>query len=233
MINYQSILIVTYGRSGSTLLQGVINSIDGVLCKGENSFFIYYLYKAYVELLKANVHNGLSEQSPWFGAWSLSIENYVKSSSLLIREQLLTSEDEKGLLAFGFKEVHYNRPEVIADLKGLLDFYKLVFPNPCFIFNFRNHDDVTQSGWWKEHDSGIVKKSLEDFEKAALSYMIHNSNCFQISYEDVVSTSDKLVGLFDFLGVPFEMEKIKNILNLPHSYDLNPSNKYLKKIKLE
>lgn len=105
MINYQSILVVTYGRSGSTLLQGVINSIDGVLCKGENSFFIYYLYKAYVELLKTNAHQGLSEQSPWYGSWSLSPENYLKSSSRLIREQLLTSENEKGLLAFGCQEI--------------------------------------------------------------------------------------------------------------------------------
>jgi hypothetical protein len=38
-IKYGSILIVTYGRSSSTLLQGVLNTIDGVRVTGENFEF--------------------------------------------------------------------------------------------------------------------------------------------------------------------------------------------------
>lgn len=37
---FGSILVITYGRSGSTLLQGILNSIDGILIRGENHNFL-------------------------------------------------------------------------------------------------------------------------------------------------------------------------------------------------
>ena len=38
------IFIVTYGRSGSTLLQGILNSIPGYLVRGENRQALRHLY---------------------------------------------------------------------------------------------------------------------------------------------------------------------------------------------
>ncbi len=38
------LFIVTYGRSGSTLLQGILNSIPGYLIRGENRAALFHLY---------------------------------------------------------------------------------------------------------------------------------------------------------------------------------------------
>jgi hypothetical protein len=39
------LFIVTYGRSGSTLLQGILNSTPGVLIRGENRGISYKLHE--------------------------------------------------------------------------------------------------------------------------------------------------------------------------------------------
>ena len=46
-MKFDSVLIVTYGRSGSTLLQGILNSIEGCLIRGENDNFCFALYQAH------------------------------------------------------------------------------------------------------------------------------------------------------------------------------------------
>lgn len=44
---FGSVLIITYGRSGSTLLQGILNSIPGYLIRGENENLMAHFYNAY------------------------------------------------------------------------------------------------------------------------------------------------------------------------------------------
>lgn len=39
------LFVVTYGRSGSTLVQGLLNSIPGYLIRGENRGVLYRLYQ--------------------------------------------------------------------------------------------------------------------------------------------------------------------------------------------
>ena len=46
-MNYQHVLIITYGRSGSTLLQGLLNSIDGCIVRGENYDACKGLFRTY------------------------------------------------------------------------------------------------------------------------------------------------------------------------------------------
>ena len=52
-LNFDVILIITYGRSGSTLLQGILNSISGVLVRGENANMCYHVFYAYQAILEA------------------------------------------------------------------------------------------------------------------------------------------------------------------------------------
>ena len=48
--DYSYIFIVTYAKSGSTLLQSLINAAPGVDIKGENTNALYHLYKSYASL---------------------------------------------------------------------------------------------------------------------------------------------------------------------------------------
>lgn len=55
-LRYNHILIITYGRSGSTLIQGILNAIPGVRVFGENGNVFFDLYKTFKKLsyLKKN-----------------------------------------------------------------------------------------------------------------------------------------------------------------------------------
>ena len=48
--NKAVVVIITYGRSGSTLLQSLLNSIDGVHISGENGGIINQLYYTYKKI---------------------------------------------------------------------------------------------------------------------------------------------------------------------------------------
>ena len=69
-LNFDSILIITYGRSGSTLLQGILNSIDGCLIRGENYNAIFYLFEFYEKIIlnKKENYNQTMPNNPFYGA---------------------------------------------------------------------------------------------------------------------------------------------------------------------
>ena len=41
------LFVVTYGRSGSTLVQGLLNAMPGVLVRGENNLFVLPLFRSW------------------------------------------------------------------------------------------------------------------------------------------------------------------------------------------
>ena len=98
-MNFQSVLIVTYGRSGSTLLQGLLNSIDGCVVRGENHNMVYRLYQAYAALLRSQEEvvkaksDGASPTNPWFGATMLDDKAFVADVAAIVRRQLLGGLD--------------------------------------------------------------------------------------------------------------------------------------------
>ena len=71
-------LIVTHGRTGSTLLQGILNAIDGWHIKGENHNFAYGLYLSIQALTKSSEmrlkSDPSSPTSPWFGIKEYDLE---------------------------------------------------------------------------------------------------------------------------------------------------------------
>lgn len=228
-IKFNNIFIVTYGRSGSTLLQGILNGVDGILIRGENNNFVYHLFKSYEAIrLAKKTKKGNKPQGAWYGAHLLDDEYFIKSLRKLLKNLLLADRiGDKSVSCFGFKEIKYIH--FMDDLIDYLYFLKKIFPKAAFIFNFRNNDDVAKSGWWKKRDTIEIKKLLNEFEEKCLIYQDENKeSCFSIDYEDVVNKSERLNALFTFLGAEYNEKKIDYILSLPHSYD--PTQKYVKNI---
>ena len=65
------VFIVTYGRSGSTLLQKIIGSAPGFYIAGENKDALFGLYESCRSVAYARRHFGSSlttSGNPWFGA---------------------------------------------------------------------------------------------------------------------------------------------------------------------
>ncbi|MCL2933077.1 MAG: sulfotransferase [Trichodesmium sp. MAG_R03] len=221
-LNFESVLIVTYGRSGSTLLQGILNNIDGVLVRGENNNFIYGLYEAYKKLIDTcnNQHTSQANH-PWYGAEEINLELFLDYCQQMVRNILLPDKkNDKNIVCYGFKEIRYF--EVYQQQKNIadyLDFIAKIFPKPAFIFNVRNLDDVLKSGWWVNTDQVESRNQLMQLQNAFYTYQKnHPKNTFIISYEEVISQSDNFQLLFSFLGAEYP-ENIDKILSTPHSYD--------------
>ena len=82
------LFVVTYGRSGSTLLQGILSSVPGVMIRGENGGVVGHLFRFHDT---ARTHRdrlarpgGLPPSHPWWG-----IDGYPDAAALRNMRRLL------------------------------------------------------------------------------------------------------------------------------------------------
>ena len=228
-LNFQHILIITYGRSGSTLLQGILNSIEGIVLRGENDNVFFDFYQAYKKLLnlKEKRSKSVKPTRPWYGICLFDEYQLLSQFQELAKVILLADQYEAATnLTYGFKEIRYN--EVGDEFDDYLDFLSKLFPNTAFIFNTRNLQDVALSGWWKHDDQASVIDELGTMERRFAAYASTRDHCFSIRYEDVVTRGEQLRNLFEFLGAAYQPEVIDTILNTPHSY--KPEQKHIKEM---
>ncbi len=218
-LNFKHILIVTYGRSGSTLLQGILNAIPGVIVRGENGNIFYDFYKLYQKIatVQGEYKSAILPHQSWFGIGLFNLEDFLGNLKEAARAVLVGAE--VGLnknQCLGFKEIRYD--EVGEDFDSYLDFLSELFPETAFIFNTRNLQDVVRSGWWKAKARKQVLKKLGKLEGQMSLYSEKRSNCFHITYSDVLLKGQKLKELHEFLGARFDQTTIDLLLNIPHSY---------------
>jgi hypothetical protein len=113
----------------------------------------------------------------------------------------------------GYKEIRYDVP----DLAALLTFMRNVFPGARFIFNSRDHAYVLKSKWWANNPNGPEK--LQRFQASLdAAQEAHEAVSYRVRYDDYNGHPESLQGLFDFLGEPFDVDRIAAVMAVPHSY---------------
>jgi hypothetical protein len=224
VMNYSSVLIITYARSGSTLLQGVLNSIPGCLIRGENANFCFHLFNAYRSLMFARTRTTImsdlngTPQHPWFGCEQLDADGFLESCKVTIRQQLLADRiTDPSVVCYGFKEVRYRMKEVRESLHEYLGFLARVFPSPAIVFNTRKPEDVASSAWLRNQDTEEQISDLRDLNVLFSETAAKHPDSFIISYEDVVNSTGRLPLLFEFLGAAYDQERTERLLSLQHS----------------
>ncbi|QKQ25499.1 sulfotransferase [Candidatus Reidiella endopervernicosa] len=223
-MNYKSILIVTYGRSGSTLLQGLLNSIDDTIIRGENYDFCYGLYKSWQAINSTVDHYGnhtpaSSPNNPWYGAENFDQHAFIAQAKSIVRTQLLPADASTDTV-YGFKEIRYMNH--LDDLEDYLQFLNRIFPQPAIIFNTRNISDVISSQWWQSK-ADVSTPLIEQATKLFANYCLNHSNTFLVKYEEIISDLDHIKQLFSFLGAPFSEHETLKVLNTVHSYGAKQS----------
>jgi hypothetical protein len=208
------LFIVTYGRSGSTLLQGILSSIPGYLIRGENGGVAYQLYKFHATATKRSATKSgrwRSPQSAWFG-----IGGYPQQRALReLRHLLLTTviRPEKDSRVVGFKEIRWLQ----EDLHEYVDFLRAVFPGARFVVNTRNLDDVVASKWWaREPESRQVLAAAESRMLTLVERL--DGDAYHIHYDDYTQAPGKLRGLFEWLGEEFDESDVAEVMTKRHSY---------------
>ena len=208
-----SLFVVTYGRSGSSLLQKILNSIDGYKINGENLNGLFFLFKSCQAISRTHeTWQGGSPTIPWIGADKIEAERYVAEVvEAFIRRVIRPDENTR---VAGFKEIRYVDCTE-QDFFGMMNFLLRCFPNAKIVFNTRAAAKVARSGWWRDSEESAVVAMVERmdwwFKRLCEE---HPQTCYQVSYDDFTNDPGTLTGLFDFLGEVFDPEKAKDALSV-------------------
>lgn len=208
------VFIITYGRSGSTVLQKVLQSIEGYFIRGENNHTLFPLYMAYRRAHEARFKHGGTPQgpdNPWYGADAILPANFSQRLCDVFLEEII--KPPKSARIVGFKEIRFHEagPELFDQY---LDFIAAKFPNTKFIFNMRRWEDVSKSSWWATMDPQRVQEILETCDGFYKKYAAkHPGRSLLMQFEDFRGNPDAFVPLFEFLGEPFDRAKIEEVIS--------------------
>jgi hypothetical protein len=206
------VFIVTYGRSGSTLLQLVLNSIPGYCIRGENANALFRLAQAWAAIETAEPMRGAriageatGPDHPWFGAERADPDRLGRGlAEVFVRETLSLPG---GTRVGGFKEIRFHLAG--GEVESYLDFITRFFPNPRFVFNTRSHQATARSGWWARMDPAAVKAELTSAERVFARMQKRLGNrAIALHYDDYAQDPEALRPLFDFLGEPFDAAQV-------------------------
>lgn len=208
------------------MLAGLLNSIPGYVIRGENYNFVYALFKSYNKIMDSkNLHGGEGADNvtdPWWGVNEVDTQEYISDLKTLV-DNVLLGKYKCAPRVYGFKEIRYPWVSQNGQLEDYLLFIKRLYPKSCFIFNYRNHEEVMKSGWWasrsdQEHSEGITR--MIGFEEQARKFSAENPTfTFETNYEDYSSKLIEIERMFDFLGESFDEERVKAALSIQYSYD--------------
>ncbi|MCI2395571.1 sulfotransferase [Aliiroseovarius sediminis] len=213
-MNFDYVFIITYGRSGSTLLQGILNTIPGADIRGENGNLLFHIYQMSKGLAAGKRHKKAARDAthPWYGANDIPQDAYLEEMLTIFKRDIMPSRQEHVMT--GFKEIRFQVP--YQQLVGYMDFVMEVFPRSAFVFNTRDLDAVIESNRLAKHN--VSEDRIRDADVNFRRIFTERSkNSYLIHYDDYVRDPAVLKGLFDFLGAPFDAKSVERTLEQTHS----------------
>lgn len=207
-MNFDYIFILTYGRSGSTLLQGVLNSIPGVLVRGENNATLRSLTRAWRSLSISNAGFTGDVASPkhaWFGMDEWDKDSYGRDLAAAFVRNVLRPRPNTRVI--GFKEIRYFPPHF--EPAAEMEFIRRFFPRSAFIVNTRNLDDTFESMKVARHST--TREQLEQSDNM-LRALLGSPDVHHVHYDDYRSSAAAFEPLFGFLGVDFDLASVERVL---------------------
>ncbi len=220
---FDRVFVVSYGRSGSTLLQGLLNAIPGYRIYGENAGFLFKLQNSYDAILSAHRHlanpKNDNESQPWFGSSRFDEESVTLEFRRFVESLLFQSPFDHSHRVFGFKEIRFNDVQH-ETLESYIRFVRRLFPNAAIIFNTRRLEDVLRSGWWRSNSWDGLPSQLSEFDNFCNNYSKANADyAIHVTYDELILSDRREVRrLLDFLGEALEEEELDRVFRANHSY---------------
>jgi hypothetical protein len=198
------VFVITYGRSGSTLLQNLLNAIPGYQIRGENNNALLGLFQSWRALadspdIARMQREGIVSDAmhPWFGAEAIDACAYRAALCRSFAQHILRPDPDTRVS--GFKEIRTLADPVI--FREFLDFVQTGFPKARIIFNTRNAAAVCRSSWWRGHDPVAVTAMITSADAVFRAHAAaHPDRCVLLRHEDYVADHAALDPLFTLLG---------------------------------
>jgi Sulfotransferase family len=213
--DYRYVFVVTYGRSGSTLLMSLLNAIPGYRICGENYNALYRLYQADAAVGAARERfcgtSELAPQSSWYGMPRVRPHRF--------RAELVDSfvnhvlRPEPGDRVLGFKEIRYT-PGHVPDLAEYLRFLHDCFPYTKVVFNHRDPAAVARSAWWARYPN--AEETVREADERLRSVPADHRH-FHFCYDEIDDSLANIAELFRFLGEEFDEMSVRAVLGKAHS----------------
>ena len=157
------LFVVTFGRSGSTLVQGLLNSLPATLVRGENGFFVHDLYRASASAEafgRAHAKHGSKQvTSAFYGVRRLRREPFVAATRQIAHDVLLGQHGADRVKRLGFKEVLWHRIAP-AETEDFFGWFEEVFPGARYVLNTRDVAAASTSGFWQRQQQEEALASI-------------------------------------------------------------------------
>lgn len=209
------VFILTYGRSGSTLLMSIINSSPECIVRGENGGALYALFESYRRIKEGQIGREMTSQratSPWWGIAEVSLDEYARDLGQTLTRHIIRPSSEHRIC--GFKEIRFSQRDA-PDLKGYLDFLRTAFPSVKIIFNHRRLEDVSKSKWWAQKPDALQELNAID---QRFREFPSSDSVFHFSYDRCLADRTHVQELFSFLGVTYDVTLLDDVFDTRHSY---------------
>lgn len=197
------VFVVTYGRSGSTLIQGLLNALPGTLVRGENGLFVLHSYRAWAAVRDFKQQNdryaarakrvGRPATSAFYGLDDMRLAAFVTSTRQLVVHQLYGQVDSGKVDVLGFKEVRWHQVAP-RETEDFFTFFDKLFPDARYVLNQRNHAQVATSGFWRREKTDHVMTAIQRVEEVqAHLRATRPGRALDIRYENLTSDDAAVV----------------------------------------
>ena len=210
------LFVMTYGRSGSTLVSGLLNALPGYDIRGENEHALHHLFEYHSQLaqLKDRWPAKVSRVAthPFFGIGEVPLKRSLDAIRGLALETVLRPQADTRVV--GFKEIRWYH----QDMEEYVAWLREVFPGARFLVNTRDNDAVLSSGWWAKGDVDHNRAHLAETEQRILAVAADLGDAaYHLHYDDYVADPTVLRGLYEWLGEPWDEASVRATLAVRHS----------------
>lgn len=207
------VFIVTYGRSGSTLLQTIVNSLPGSQIHGENMGVPFKLALAYknAKIMTAEHTGPRSRDSvwPWYGADNMNVEKLGWNCAQIVYDNCLAPPESTRIS--GFKAIRWQTEG--NDLVASLDFLADHFKPSYFLFNIRNAEATSISGEWNDMPKKVAMDDITRMRNELIEIAAQRADALLLDFDKYTKQPDTLKQMFAFLEEPYNAAIIDTVLS--------------------
>jgi len=201
IVNDKIVVICSTGRSGSTTMLRLLNTIPNSNICGENQNMIISILDAYRKMKSTNYYyktkymdedaldRGLEQLKPaWYNSFNYRKMNY------LIKEIIIEMfKDKDTTQLWGFKEIRIVDPYSLS----LLNDFKELFPQLKVIIHLRQDTAIqSRSSWWAESNGTV---NILNAANSALHEFYESCDyCFLSTFENMKNITN-IINIFEFI----------------------------------
>ena len=212
--------VLSYPRTGSTVIQRVINTSDNFKCIGEKPMAINYMFSFINSLVEAQtvIPESLfpdipmdDDRNPVYMAHAVDIESvigYVKAAYI---RHVLGVVDAKNI---GWKE-NFISPypdEKVANAE--ISFIRKMFPDMLFILNIRDPKACSKSSIWKLRDDALKEiKVRRDWIIKGFESGLFGNNCILLNHDEWSNDYSKLINPLVSAGMNINAQTVDSVIS--------------------